>query len=385
MTFAPFVLADVAISELSSTDYLFWVNDGAVYRGRCPAGTRFFDRDTCGLDTLHAGEERVLAAYRATLAPNLASDQKAEAQVWATIQSIDDKLLEILSTPAGTPHVTDQQLDAARAAYDQAYAAAQPLRDQVARIQIALAAAPGDGELLAQLGVTRTALAPKQAAENTALATLNQLRKAYAAERGSSDQAAYAELVKLRSDRESQLEHWRSELDRELKDITNGEALITKLEDRSFAWPIDTDPNDVAERFERSYPRAERDDRTLRFTAAERYRVHFELTDTRPIEDVECRVSSQKAHGYAFEFQKLRGNQILASASLKYDWSSQGLIELDFGAADWTRKPLTDNGFFGVPAPGTWDVSFHYLSDPEGPLPIPFEPLACALVLKQTP
>ncbi len=41
---------------------------------------------------------------------------------------------------------------------------------------------------------------------------------------------------------------------------------------------------------------------------------------------------------------------------------------------------LTRNGFAGRPSLRTWDVSYHYLTAPEGPLPSPFEPLNCALI-----
>lgn len=382
LAFSAAARADVVIGEISSTRSLFFVEGERVYRLKCPSGTVFFDRETCNEETVQSDKERFFALYRSRLGVYLQDYDKKVAQAWMQAQAIDAKLFEILNTAPSTATVTDADLDAANDALAKARAAAQGLRDQLARLELALGSAPYDTELRTQLETTRTALGAKQRVENERLAALNDLRLKYVKERGSQRTDDFKELVRLRQKASDDLDLWKKRADGEVQDMERGEVLIGRALD-AFAWPPANDAYDVAERFERAYIVAEVDSRTKHFLSADRYRMRFTLDDGRAIQTIKCKVSTQAVHGASFIFNKMKGQMIEAKASQTWDYVQMGLMEKDMGQWGGADNPFRVAGLIGQPSPGDWDVGYYYATEPTGPIPSPFQPLDCAFVFER--
>ncbi len=374
------VKADV-VSGHVGPDYLFFVEGAAVHRGECPAGTRFYDRETCGIAFQRADLGIVTSTFRASLGVNLAEFDQKRSQTWQQIQAIDVRLFELLNTdPSGTPAVTREELDAAERVLLAQQRKAQSLKDQVARLRLALEETPHDQDLMSQLELTRARLAVEQKEENALVGTFNELRVAFVRERGSSSTRDYEELLRLRASRSREMDGWREWVEREVTDMEDGERLLTHLLDTSFAWPEDSAPSSTSRRFEVAYTAAEVEQRTLHVRSAERYRVRFQMTDPRVVENVTCRSSTHAVRGVQYKFQMMDGNVIRSEAVVRFTSVNAGTFAVDFGERSWSRDLLVAGGFIGRAALGTWDIGYFYLVEPEGEAPVPFEGVNCRIV-----
>ncbi len=233
--------AEIAVSGLEPGGngvYLMWVEGGRVFRAECDRTSSLRDHDHCQKDLVSAAATRFFPLLAAEYGVGFAYFQREAQEAWIKIQRIDTRLFELVNgeTPSEQNPVTQEQVDDARRRVDAASLRIAALRDQIGRLEQALAQNGADPTDLEQLEINRAELIRLEADKAPLESELLRLRQTFVEQRARASDANYRDLVGQRASQLNQFDRAQGELATEIKDMECGQLIASRIQEVGYAW-----------------------------------------------------------------------------------------------------------------------------------------------------
>lgn len=234
---APRAQADVATDYWTTGTgvWLFYVDNGTVYRAHCDDDRLIYNRSTCASVIDSADFPRFSEALRAHFARTMPELDQQVADLNARIDEIDVELLTLLnSVPDPVDPTLKDQIARKQEVVDQAAAELIPIEDQIARIEDALRTRENP-DLRAQLIELQGEFADKKTSLDGLRVELAALRqRCIQANSGSFEPRRFQTLQSERDLRVRQLESRRTDLDRVMTSLVAVSQALTDLLQSGF-------------------------------------------------------------------------------------------------------------------------------------------------------
>ncbi len=292
---------EIAVSH--AFDYALYFRDhGDVVRASCDPTRQVYDHSTCNIDPVRIPAGLFYKALDDRFTAGIQPAEQTVADLHARIASVDQRLLELLTSSPRTPDpALEPAIHVAEAKLAEASRVTQELRDQVARVA-ARAAEPGaDPDLYLQLAELKDQLGQAIAAEDRRHVEVAAARRAYVqANSALFDQTMFNALTRQRDQLVFDLGNAEDREARQAKYLTGLARTINMLEDTGTPYVQDrSDPNgfgngEILDAFNQISDLLDRKLRTFSATGAVgATSVQFTVDRTGIVEYLSCQFQQQ--------------------------------------------------------------------------------------------
>jgi hypothetical protein len=372
--------ADFAIQNDPSDDtFLMYADGGEIVLAQCNEDTDVFNRASCATSPLRVDLARFDYGLKQQFGEQLDELSRQQRDAWVNLGNVDARIFELVSSwPAHDPAPSDDELKAADRELATTDAGIADARDQIVRMEAALAAG-NDPEVLTQLTITRQKLEALLKKAETQRASINDLRQRYIAARSQDANPDYKDLVAMRQSFAARIKSTNTDILKALDEKALGETMVRRVRD-SFVWTSTAhQPVYGARDLFWAYLDAETEMRTWRAQSAAGARdLSMTTTQSGWLDEIWCSFPMVSDSGQCDLALTAPGGH---AASYEGDFVRNSKIEFSSITFDYLHDRMNANYFFNQPLPaGLYTVKINCTT----PVPAtPAFPSQCYVRLKR--